>query len=168
MATSVLISCTFDDEETSRRVFADFQKMHSAALLNLTGLIWIFVAKDGHLDVTTAPHDAVASESDRDAASFAQILGSLLAAPLLGESVGGTLSAVVDRIAESEHISARGLRKQAGKILEPGKWAVIAYASQVAEPAIRAQLQKDAPQAAFWEIEEATADTLSSDAGVQP
>lgn len=168
MATSVLISCTFDDEGTSHRVFADFRRMHAVALLNLTGLIWIFVAKDGHLDVSTAPHDSIASESDRDAASFAQILGSLLAAPLLGESVDGTLGAVADRVTESERVSAKGLRKQAGKILVPGKWAVIAYASQVAESAIRAQLQKDAPGPLFWEIEEATADTLSSDAGVQP
>ncbi|WP_460522775.1 hypothetical protein [Humibacter antri] len=142
--------------------------MHGAALLNLTGLVWVFVAADGHLDLTTSSHDSIASETDRDSASFAQILGSLLTAPLRGSPVSGTLGAVVDRIPASDEISARGLRKRARKILVPGKWAVIAYASQAAESAIRTELQTDAPEVCFWEIREETADTLSSDAGVEP
>lgn len=167
MAGSVLISGTFDDEETSRRVFDGFQRLHSAALLNLTGLVLIVVGRDAHLEVVTAPHDPVAPERERDVVSFAQILGALLAAPLLGGTVGGTLDAVADKVSRSD-LSVKALRKHAGKILAPGKWAVVAYASQVAEQAIRGELEKDAPDLAFWEIEDATADTLSSDAGVQP
>jgi uncharacterized membrane protein len=167
MTGAVLISGTFDDEETSRHVFDRFQRMHDTALLNLTGLVLIYVARDGHLEVTTSPHDPVAPERERDVVSFSQILGALLAAPLLGATVGGTTEAVADKVTRSD-LSARGLRKHAGKILAPGKWAVVGYASQVAERAIRTDLQKDAPDLAFWEIEDATADTMSSDAGVQP
>jgi uncharacterized membrane protein len=167
MTVSVLISGTFDDEETARRAFDGFQRLHGAALLNLTGLALIFVSRDGHLEVVTAPHDPVAPERERDVVSFGQILGALLAAPLLGGTVGGTAEAVADKVTRSD-LSAKGLRKHAGKILAPGKWAVVAYASQVAEQAIRTDLEKDAPNLAFWEVEDATADTMSSDAGVRP
>jgi len=165
--TSSLISATFDNEDASHRVFDRLQELHGAALLNLTGLVWVRVAKDGHLELTTSPHDSVAPETEQDAASFAQILGSLLATPLIGASVGGTVGAVVDRIAEDEETQERRLRKQVASILSPGKWAVVAYASQVAEAALRTELTDDAPDLTVWEIDDAAADELASDAGVE-
>jgi uncharacterized membrane protein len=166
MAERALISGTFDDEETSRRVFERVRELHRAALLNLTGLVWISVAKDGHLDMTTAPHDETAPEREADAAIFAQILGSLLTTPLLGSAVSGTVEAVVDRIAEDDDTSEKRLRKQAARILSPGKWAVVAYASQVAEAAIRADLQDDVPDLMVWVIGTSAAAGLADDAGV--
>ncbi|GAB3614852.1 hypothetical protein [Humibacter ginsengisoli] len=163
---SALISASFDDEDASRRVFNRLRELHGAALLNLTGLVWAEVGKDGHLELTTAPHDPVAPENERDAASFAQILGSLLATPLLGARVGGTVNAVVDRIAEDDATPERRLRKQVASILAPGKWAVVAYASQVAEAVVRAELGDDAPDLTIWEIDDAAAAELASDAGV--
>jgi uncharacterized membrane protein len=164
---ATLISSTFDDEEASRRVFERIRELHGAALLNLTGLVWIFVAKDGHLDLTTAPHDPVAPESERDAASFAQILGSLLTTPLAGAAVGGTVEAVVDRIAEDDDTPERRLRKQVAGILSPGKCAVVAYASQVAEAVVRSELADDAPELVVWQIDDAAANELAADAGVE-
>lgn len=161
---SALISASFDDEDVSRRVFTRIQELHGVALLNLTGLVWVEVAKDGHLEVVTAPHDPVAPENERDAASFAQILGSLLATPLLGARVGGTVEAVVDRIAENEATPERRLRKQVASILTPGKWTVVAYASQVAEAVVRAELAEDAPELTIWQIDDAAARDLASDA----
>ncbi|HWD62160.1 MAG TPA: hypothetical protein VG369_06655 [Humibacter sp.] len=165
-AERALISGTFDDEETSRRVFDRLRDLHRAALLNVTGLVWIAVAKDGHVDMTTAPHDASAPERESDAATFAQILGSLLTTPLLGAAVSGTVDAVVDRVAEDDDTPAKSLRKKAARILTPGKWTVVAYASQVAEAAIRADLLDDAPDLAVWEIDESAAAGLADDAGV--
>ena len=165
-AERALLSATFSDQETSRRVFDRLGDLHRAALLNLTGLVWIEVAKDGHLDLTTAPHDANAPEREADAAIFAQILGSLLTTPLLGAAVSGTLDAVVDRVVEDDDTPAKSLRKKAARILSPGKWTVVAYASQVAESAIRAELAQDAPDLAVWEIGQEAADGLADDAGV--
>ena len=165
MASS-LLSGTFDDEETARRVFDRLLELHGAALLNLTGLVWIEVAKDGHLEVTTAPHDPVAPENETDAASFAQILGSLLTTPLAGASVGGTAGAVVERMAERKDTPERRLRKQVASILSAGKWAVVAYATQVAETTVRGELTDDAPDLAIWEIDDATTRQLAADAGV--
>ncbi|WP_243064535.1 hypothetical protein [Humibacter sp. RRB41] len=163
-----LISATFDDEETSRRVFERIGELHRAALLNLTGLVWIEVARDGHLDMTTAPHDNTAPERETDAATFAQILGSLLTTPLLGSAVSGTVEAVVDRIAEDDDTPEEELRKQAARILSPGKWAVVAYASQVAEAAIRTDLHDDVPELMVRVIGASAAAGLADDAGVSP
>ncbi|NNC12109.1 hypothetical protein HII28_09490 [Planctomonas sp. JC2975] len=51
MAIPALISGTFGHEVTSRKVFQRLRELHDAALLNLTGLIWIAVAKDGRMEI---------------------------------------------------------------------------------------------------------------------
>jgi uncharacterized membrane protein len=161
-----LISGTFDDAETARGAFDRLGELHGVALLRLTGLVLVEVAKDGHLEMTTAPHDPAAPESEAAAAAFAQILGSLLATPLIGSKVGGTVDAVVDRIAENADTPERALRKNVASILKPGKWSVVGYANEVAESALRTELGDQASAFSFWHIDEHEEASLAEDAGV--
>jgi hypothetical protein len=52
-------------------------------------------------------------------------------------------------------------------ILSPGKCAVVAYASQVAEAVVRSELADDAPELVVWQIDDAAANELAADAGVE-
>jgi uncharacterized membrane protein len=163
-----LISGTFDDEDSSRQAFDRLAKLHSIALMSLTGLVWIAVADDGHLEMTTTPHDPAAPESEASASAFAQILGSLLTTPILGAKVGGTVAAVVDRISESDDTPERGLRKKVASILKPGKWSVVGYASDVAVEATQQELGELGEQLAFWPVDESAQNQLARDAGIDP
>ncbi len=163
---TTLISATFDEEDAATAAFDRMLELHSAALLRLTGLIWLFTASDGHLEIRTAQHDPTTPDVEAASASFAQIIGSLLTTPILGAAVGGTAKAVADRIAEDDDTPARQLRKTVAHILAPGKWSVVGYADDVAESAIRSELG-DPADLSFWEIVPDAERQLAQDAGVK-
>lgn len=166
MATLLIIS--FDDPDDATAAFDKILEIHSIALLRLTGAAWISIARDGHLELRTAPHDPTTPLVAAESAAFGQILGSLLTTPVAGFAVGGTLGAVFETMESRDDTVDDDLRKRIGKALRPGKWAVAAYATEVATGEVGRQLEPFGGQLITVEINDAAQTQLAREAGIEP
>jgi uncharacterized membrane protein len=164
MSTLILIG--LDDEENARGAFTKIQELHQIALLNLTGAALVAVAKDGHMDVTTTAHDPIAPIGMAQSAAFGLILGSVLTTPLFGFAVGGTLGAVFEKHEQSDSTLDQKFRQQTSKALKPGHWAVVAYATQVADAELARQLESFGGTLISSEITDEEEAQLANEVGV--
>ncbi len=165
MATLMVFG--FDKEAEATAAFDQILEMHRVALLRLADAVWIAVGRDGHFELKSAPHDPAAPLDASEAAAFGQVLGALVTTPVVGFAVGGTIGAAFETMETSDDTVDGDLRKQIARALRPGKWAVVAYATQVALGEVRKQFDGQGGSLVAVEISDATQAELARDGGVE-
>jgi uncharacterized membrane protein len=137
-----LILLRFDREKAARRAFQAIQDLHQSALMRIAGAALVDVGKDGHLSMETTAHDPVTPLHMTESAAFGLILGSVLSTPQFGFAVGGTLAAVLEKHEQRDDSVDQRFRDQISQAIRPGCWAIVVYASEVAEGEVSRQLQE--------------------------
>lgn len=140
MATLILLS--FDNEEPARLAFTAVQELHQSALMRIAGAALVDVGKDGHLSMETTARDPVTPLNMTESAAFGLILGSVLSTPQFGFATGGTLGAVLEKHEQGDDTVDQKLREQISKAIRPGSWAIVVYASEVADDEVSRQLHE--------------------------
>ncbi len=164
---STLIIFGFDDEADATAGFEKILELHRIALLRLADAAWIAVGRDGHIDLRSAPHDPAAPLDATEAAAFGQILGSLVTTPIAGFAVGGTIGAVFETMENTDDTVDGDVRKQIAKALRPGRWAVVAYATQVALGEVRRQFEELRGTVLALDIDKTAQAELARQGGVE-
>ncbi len=164
---STLIILSFDKEAEATAAFDKVLELHRIALMRLAGAAWIFVGKDGHIELRSAPHDPTAPLDATEGAAFGQVLGALITAPIAGFAVGGTIGAVFETMETTDETVDEDVRKQITKALRPGGWAVVAYATQVALGEIRRQFAESGVTMVAVGLDDTAQAELARDGGVE-
>ena len=165
MATLMIFG--FDKEADATTAFDNVLELHRIALLRLADAAWIAVGRDGHIELKSAPHDPAAPLDVTEAAAFGQILGAVVTTPVAGFAVGGTIGAVFETMENTDDTVDGDVRKQIAKALRPGKWAVVAYATQVALGEVRKQFDGLGGTLVALEISDSTQTELARNGGVE-
>jgi uncharacterized membrane protein len=139
MSTLILVS--FGDEPPARQAFSKIQELHQMSLMRLAGAALVDIAKDGHLLMETTPHDPVTPLDMTQAAGFAMLLGSILSTPQFGFAVSGTIGAVFEKHEQRDDSVDQKFRDQVSQAMRPGHWAIVIYASEVANDEVSRQLE---------------------------
>jgi uncharacterized membrane protein len=140
MATLILLRC--DGEKSARGAFEAIQALRQSALMRIAGAALVDIGKDGHLIVETTARDPVTPVNMTESAVFGIILGSVLSTPQFGFAVGGTLGAVLEKHEQRDDTVDQKFREQISKAIRPGSWAIVVYASEVADDEVSRQLQE--------------------------
>jgi uncharacterized membrane protein len=166
-AMSTLMIFGFGSEADATTAFDKILELHRIALLRLTDAAWIAVGRDGHIDLRSAPHDPAAPLDLTEAAAFGQLLGAIITAPVAGFAVGGTVGAYFEAMESEDDTVDDDIRKQITKALRPGRWAVVAYATEVALGEVRKQFGELGGSLVAVEIDDRTQAELARQSGVE-
>jgi uncharacterized membrane protein len=165
MATVILLS--LEDEKSARNAFGTVQELHQSALMRIAGAALVDIGKDGHLLMETTAHDPVTPLDMTESAVFGLVLGSILCTPQFGFAVGGTLAAVIEKHEQQDDTVDQLFRDQISKAVRPGRWAIIVYASEVADDEVKRQLQSSRGEFFSIDLDEEDEAKLAREVGIE-
>lgn len=133
---SELIIIGYENHEVAQKAQQKVLEMQRDLIVDIAGIAVVRIDADGKQHVDTPVK--VVGQSATSGALWGMLLGLLFLAPGLGFLVGGAWGALVGRLGKAG--INKGFQARVSGLLEPGKAALVVFASKVTEDKFAAGL----------------------------